>query len=499
MGGYSSTGLFLGLLAASCGGRTVQPGHEVCPPCKGPDADRDGHLAPPCGRDCDDADASRHPGAPDAAGDGVDTDCDGADGVDVDRDGFQATAHGGDDCDDSSATVHPRANDNQGWVVEDTAFAGFNMLALAVSNDGTAFLAGTDQDTCTSPYEVGCPTEGGRVLHYGTNLGGAWTDIEVDEGRIYPTIGIEWVPGGEVLISYAFAETPSPSDPGSIRLARCRGVECQVQVVATPEAAAYAQSGTDVSADDCGEALVTYSSIRWAAPFEPSVPLSLVSAGAGSSWSEELVAEKGASSQDIEVGALGPYLAFSTFPADAEMGRSAVALGHRAHGRWSVDLMTDYSIDWDYGDVALALDSEGRASVAYWGGDGLFVVGPGTAEWGPTRISDAPYGSRISLAADSAGSLHLSWAADDTVHYASNRSGAWETDDVAPSALFTSIAVDAADTVHLAFFPEGYATYQPVNGVDENCDGVDGIDGDGDGRASRVTGGDDDDDNDPAH
>lgn len=39
--------------------------------------------------------------------DGIDQDCDGSDLTDADSDGFDATLAGGDDCDDSDATVHP--------------------------------------------------------------------------------------------------------------------------------------------------------------------------------------------------------------------------------------------------------------------------------------------------------------------------------------------------------------------------------------------------------
>jgi hypothetical protein len=55
---------------------------DVC--AEPPDADGDGYRAD---EDCDDADERRHPGAPEACGDGVDQDCDGSDLACVGTDG----------------------------------------------------------------------------------------------------------------------------------------------------------------------------------------------------------------------------------------------------------------------------------------------------------------------------------------------------------------------------------------------------------------------------
>ncbi|MBN1334717.1 MAG: putative metal-binding motif-containing protein, partial [Deltaproteobacteria bacterium] len=74
-----------------------------------------GHVTD--GTDCDDTDASIHPGAEEFAYDGKDSDCDGADPCDVDGDGYDADSrHGtggcsGDDCDDTDVTRHPNAKE----------------------------------------------------------------------------------------------------------------------------------------------------------------------------------------------------------------------------------------------------------------------------------------------------------------------------------------------------------------------------------------------------
>ncbi len=84
------------------------------------DGDHDGHASTACGGDdCDDTDATRHPGAPETCdGAGADEDCDPTTlgERDADGDGFDdhACCNGtrcGDDCDDQAPGTHPTASE----------------------------------------------------------------------------------------------------------------------------------------------------------------------------------------------------------------------------------------------------------------------------------------------------------------------------------------------------------------------------------------------------
>jgi hypothetical protein len=119
------------------------------------DQDRDGYVAGYAGgNDCNDSDASIHPGAVDIGGDGIDQDCSGADsetttGIDTDGDGYTSIASGGDDPDDNDPTVHPGADDSPGDGVDQDASGddGPGVVPYDHDNDGYASI-GTGGDDC---------------------------------------------------------------------------------------------------------------------------------------------------------------------------------------------------------------------------------------------------------------------------------------------------------------------------------------------------------------
>ena len=111
------------------------------------------------GGDCNDAEPSVYPGAPDIPYDGIDSDCGGDSDYDVDADGYDHPDGGGEDCDDADGAVHPGAvdeaydgidsdcvgdddfdDDADGYVPDD--YVGFVTLGV----DGSGSLPGGDCD-----------------------------------------------------------------------------------------------------------------------------------------------------------------------------------------------------------------------------------------------------------------------------------------------------------------------------------------------------------------
>jgi hypothetical protein len=78
--------------------------------CISPDTDQDGYTIKQ--GDCNDADATVHPGAVEVCGDNIDQDCNGRDAICGDNDGDGYTPETG-DCDDNNVEIYPGARDDE--------------------------------------------------------------------------------------------------------------------------------------------------------------------------------------------------------------------------------------------------------------------------------------------------------------------------------------------------------------------------------------------------
>ncbi|MBI2893963.1 MAG: putative metal-binding motif-containing protein [Deltaproteobacteria bacterium] len=115
--------------------------------------------------------------------------------------------------------------------------------------------------------------------------------------------------------------------------------------------------------------------------------------------------------------------------------------------------------------------------------------------WAPVTVDT---GGDSWMALDAAGAAHISYYHGGSLELATNRGGGWALESVGgEQGSYSSLALGLDDGAHISYWDTGtsdlgYASRSvAVDGIDQNCDGVDGVDGDGDGHASRTTGGDD--------
>jgi MYXO-CTERM domain-containing protein len=163
------------------------------------DVDGDGYAGGD-GPDCDDTTSTTHPGALDLAYDGIDSDCDGADDFDKDGDGARADDYGGADCNDNDADVRPGAADTWYDGVDADCAGNSDYDADADGHDSASY-GGDDCDDAdaatypgsqTSPCD-NAPDDADGDGYRDVRAGG--DDCDDANGGVHPGVPEVWYDG----------------------------------------------------------------------------------------------------------------------------------------------------------------------------------------------------------------------------------------------------------------------------------------------------------------
>jgi len=470
---------------------------QDCDGIDGVDRDEDGAASSLAGGDdCDDTDADTHVGAsdpegdcvdqncdgeggptPDAVGDGIDSDCDGVDGMDADGDGWASTASGGSDCDDASQEVRPDAADgSREW----------RWLRVAAGSPSSPSLAIDSTGVLHATWLKGEADE----VRYGMRAGEAWTRRTIDEvgaGDSDPAIAI----GPDDVAHIVYRE----NDADELRWAT-NGAGPWVHESIDATGVPGIDNAIAVGADGMLHVVYTDAWDRETLKYSAQV---------GGLWSEVVVDADGATGHDaaVAIDAAG-----AIHVAYAEIGDEDLRHAALQSGVWTVETIDAGESRAHY--VSLAVGSDGALHVAYRVGERdedpaaeLWYATNASGVWRPERVDRRRDSGRgTGIAVDEAG-VRIAYTADGELLLAANGSGAWESESIRDRSYEDmAFAIDPRGNAHLlTVAPPGGELFEWTDevlpdGVDQNCDGVDGTDGDADLHASFASGGDDCDDED---
>jgi len=401
---------------------------------------------------------------------------------DRDGDGYESSVCGGDDCQDDDARIHPGAWDTNAtigawrteYVFGDIPGDTRSNVSIAVDLAGVVHIS-----------------EGQVGLRYATNVSGAWVAENVDSASTSTpslALGAEGAP----YIAY--------NTPSEVRVATRGALGWSTARVLTlnPRPAPFLGFSA-LALDHAGRLHLVYSS-EGVLQYATDHGNGTWQVEASFSASEDQKPALALDSQDV------PHFVFEGTDHGA-----ALLYATRCGAAFCVSpVASGLTLAAD-----IALDASNGVHVVHAGGtqpsqlvhSTRQVSGSWSAE--PVALTTSwSVGLRAGLAG-SPQSLHLAFTRDDdSVIYASRESSGWMTQRVAYSANRVSLALEAAGIIHIAYTAfrfdvnsyVGYATNRELapDGIDQNCDGVDGVDGDRDGQASLGTGGPDCDDRDAA-
>ncbi len=462
------------------------PGDCVDQNCDGvgaADEDQDGDPSPLCGgMDCDDANPNFGSGAADLVGkENVDENCDGVDGIDADGDGAASISSGGEDCNDGDPTVFPEANDNgvEIVVVDDDGATGYEP-SIATGEDGDIHIAyrnATDGDLLYATIEAGEWTT--EVIDSDGDTGYD-SSLAIDADG---TLHVSYRSATERDLRYASKETDGDWELGLFDSPNDSGYYSALAVDSDGAAHIVYRDGTD-------------DALRYIT-------------NAGGAWTVEATiddAEDTGYYPSIAVGDDGyvhvsysnrnQYLRYASNEGDG----------------WQIDRMES---DFGWGpepkwgqQTSIGLRSDGSVIIAY--ADGSYIrYTENSSNWPSWYLADT-FGESpsVSLGIDAGDGLHLVYSQGDPwgwgvatglIHMSVDPFFGWAQQVLDPEGgVEGSLSVRTG--IQVAYQDEGAAALKfagaLIDGIDQNCDGTDGVDHDGDGVATRETGGGDCDDDD---
>jgi hypothetical protein len=444
---------------AACGGddcndddATIHPGvadplgdcvDQNCDGIDAPDGDLDGHDSVGCGGDdCNDLSSETYPGAPDTVGDARDENCDGIDGVDADGDRRASIASGADDCDDRDAAVHPGAID-QGWVTETVASPGGAYPSLALDSDGLAHIA---HDWL------------GDLL-YSTNASGSWETEVVDAGASADNCSVVVDANGAVHVSYRANE-----DAGKVL--RYASNSTGAWGTETVDDSGHVGWGPGLVIDSTGAVHIVYEAMDgmthltnasglWESETFPSSAYQDIAVAIDANDALHMVAVNGGPPPDL-------YYAANT------------------SGAWVSEAIDEAHRHSTGASLSIAADVNGAVHVSskYQTDHDLLYTTNASGAW-VTEVVDSEgmtgFYSSIRVAPD--GTIRISYRTlvNDAVWFASNATGEWLMELVGTSSgSNTSLALDGSSP-RIARFDSGELRYSypaAADGVDNDCDGV---------------------------
>jgi hypothetical protein len=466
------------------------------------DFDFDGFTGQQCkGNDCNDGDSKIHPGAADFKGNSKDENCDGIDGVDADGDKYASVESGGTDCNDSDKDIHPGVPDSvEGakcieWLgqfkfteIDDQGDTGYE-VQIAMDYKGSAYIVYVDSSN--------------HLIRFATNRFGSFVketlitedlkydgyfpDIVVDEQRNCHVIFSDYL--GNALL---YAE-------GGYQSWQFKQIEKIKQGELLYNSIALDQNSMlHVSYIGYDTKILKHA---W---LEPGT----------ADWKIETV------DSDVNYDNASIAVLNSNKPAVAYMKNMALHFAVQTNGKWEISVINPLKNSAE--NPVLAADGSGTIYAAYHDKTNKVLklaVKNSEYSWSSLMLDSTKYsGIHPSIAAGMNGSVHVTYyycggpesvtspcPAGD-LQYAYYYNGAWnfmKLVEQGNSGYSSSVAEDNDGRVNIAYheqkewdlyFARRTCSKYDKPFKDENCDGIDGVDSDGDGYASVASGGDDCDD-----